>query len=248
MSRASVVDLWGLASERRAQWEHNYAYNPGMYQALRLTAMVAALLAGSSSSRAPKRHTFEKAMLTTASFDRTWAAVVEVFAENNWAIQHLERDSGLITTDWMLLAYDNPYADCGRTISSVGYTDQLRFNVLIREESDTVIVTVNAAFRRVEGAGAVWSQQGCYSTGQVEQLVHEQVSAVLAREPKGSPTDSGAWEQSPEPAAPGAGTEGGPCYGNDTCNAGLDCDPQRRCVLSTSSTPNAATLAVDAGP
>lgn len=63
-----------------------------MTLALRVTAALP--LVGCASP--PGVDHFDKTWAVESDYDRTWSAIIEVFAENRWAITTLENDSGLI--------------------------------------------------------------------------------------------------------------------------------------------------------
>jgi hypothetical protein len=205
----------------------------GMFARASVVVVLVGALAASAS--APKRHTIDKSMATVAPFDPTWAAVIEVFADQNWVIQNMEKDSGLITTDWMSLDESNAFADCGGSGMSRVLGRELRFNVLVRAGADgsSSSVSVNATFRESRSwDGRQWYVD-CNSTGRVEHLIHDLVAESLSRRPVRAPTIAQPPPAPPSPVsttpsptttAPADGTLGGACYGNQTCNAGLRCD------------------------
>jgi hypothetical protein len=125
----------------------------------------------------PKTYTVDKNFTISAPVDATWSAIVDVFALRNWKIDKLDKASGLITTDWMLVsAYSTEtvgqFMDCGTTPGETE-ADKLRslvsFNIVVHEAGPNTAVTVNASFRRRLGNGLI----DCESTGAVEDLIHE---------------------------------------------------------------------------
>jgi len=68
-------------------------------------ALVLVLLSGCAAetqiSDVPAVHNTE---IFTASTDRTWKALVETLAEDSYPIQAIEKESGLITTDFVSVA------------------------------------------------------------------------------------------------------------------------------------------------
>jgi hypothetical protein len=212
---------------------------------LRLLTLFAAVVALAASATAPKVHVVDRKLRLRSDFDQTWSALIEVFAEHNWAIQNMEKDSGLITTDWMNLGADSTFADCGGAGIAGVVERQIRFNVFVRDaDDDGTLVTVNTTFREER----TWDRKNwfvdCTSTGRVESLIQgEMADAVASRRPRPRREQAPA-ATTPVPAgdvvpavapvvtppappvepAPAAGNAGGPCYGNQTCNAGLTCD------------------------
>lgn len=97
----------------------------------------------------------------SASFERTWRATIDVFAERNIPIATIDKTSGLIATT--ALSIDAPkdtvltWADCGATtgIGGVEFTaTRATYNVLVRGDAprSTVKVTVRWAFWQSFGA------------------------------------------------------------------------------------------------
>jgi uncharacterized lipoprotein len=122
----------------------------------------------------------ERATRVDGDFERTWDAVIEVFAERNWFIQNLEKDSGLIATDWMSLDLHSPYADCGTPGFVTIMGRSIRFNVLLREDGNATSVTVNVAVVEMQSNSYGLQRVDCTSTGRVERLIHDQVKRALS--------------------------------------------------------------------
>lgn len=132
------------------------------------------LLVGACDSP-PKAHDFKNTWEMSQAFDHVWEAVIEVFAEHNWTILNMEKDSGLIASDWHSLPPKQEYADCGVTWGWT-YGEEVRFNVFVRHKGAHVTLQVNARFRQNRG------QHGyaeCTSTGKLEAEVHDMVVAKL---------------------------------------------------------------------
>ena len=63
--------------------------------------------------KAPRTYNFDRSVqFTESSYDDVWDTVVELFAERQWPIQEMEKDSGLIATDWARHDEDG-LSDCG---------------------------------------------------------------------------------------------------------------------------------------
>lgn len=175
-----------------------------MQTMLRVAAVLGAVVALAASATAPKQHHVEPRMAISATYDQTWAAVIDLFAERNWAILNMEKDSGLITTDWMTLGADGPgYADCGGAGITTVRDTAVRFNVRVREEGARTEVIVTATFRQVRVFDGQTSIKDCYSKGNVEALIHREVAA---RAPSIKPRQTTAVVAAPTPApVPAAG-------------------------------------------
>jgi hypothetical protein len=195
---------------------------------MRLVACACLLLVAVASAGAPpKQHAVEKGARIDGTVEQTWAAVIEVLAEHNWLIQNLEKDSGLIATDWMGIPLSSPFVDCG-TPGMVNVTGRsMRFNVLLRPAGPSTSMTVNVAAVQTQTNETGVYRVECTSTGELEQRLHRGVARAVARGPR---SGGGAAPSPPAATAPASGTVGGPCYGNQTCNAGLACTPQQVCV------------------
>lgn len=91
---------------------------------IRVSMVLVLIVATGASATAPAKHTIHKTKTISATYDATWGAVIDLVAERGWAISNMAKDSGLITTDWMSIENDTPYADCGEPgLSSVQGTD-----------------------------------------------------------------------------------------------------------------------------
>jgi hypothetical protein len=193
-----------------------------MGTAMRLLVCACVLVVAAASAGAPpKQHPVEKAAQIDGDFEQTWAAVIEVLAEYNWLIQNLEKGAGLIATDWMGIPLQSPFVDCG-VPGMVNVTGRsMRFNVLLRANGPRTSMTVNLAAVEVQTNDSGVYRVDCTSTGRLERRLHDQVARVVA---------SGARSRAVAAPAPAAGTVRGPCYGNQTCNAGLACTPQNVCI------------------
>lgn len=156
---------------------------------LRIAVVVVGVIAAAASATAPGRHDVQRATVIASDFDATWAALVDLFADRNWAILQLSKESGLITTDWHRLdELEGGYADCGGSgISSVHGT-QVRFNVRVKSNDARSEVIVNASFRQLRSFDGRASIIDCASRGAVEAMIHEQVRQRIS----GGPTVSTA--------------------------------------------------------
>ena len=72
-----------------------------------------------------------------ASQARTWDAVVDLFAERNLPIRTMERASGFISTDRMVVNTDKAtsWADCGKAFGGALRPDRATYSVLVRGDS-----------------------------------------------------------------------------------------------------------------
>ena len=145
-----------------------------------LVVMAAGMLCASCAAP-PVATEFDDAATFARSFDDVWTAVMEVFADNMWAIDNLEKDSGLITTDWLSIGGDwSKYADCGKDFASTQSltTDAVRFNVFVKQVGPDVVVRVNCLFTQ---ASSIWwsGKVECLSKGYLEAKILAEVNEKL---------------------------------------------------------------------
>lgn len=141
---------------------------------MRLAALVAVpvLLV---SCAGPKIYQFENSWETQATFDDAWSATVQVFAERQWSIQTLEKDSGIIVSEWLGIERDKSYCDCGSSGLSVVRGREVKFNVFINNDGDPPRITINAKFREHRMFDYQTYTVACNSKGAVEQLVSNHI-------------------------------------------------------------------------
>lgn len=115
------------------------------------------------------------AMPVSASFGKTWDAVIDLFATRNIAIKTVNRSSGLIVAEPQTVSSaDESLADCGQNI----YHQQFRpseafWNVLVR--GDSVSSTVRASVRFVSATSIA---KECSSKGTWESDLERQVKTA----------------------------------------------------------------------
>lgn len=137
---------------------------------------------------APHVHPVRAQASIAAGFESTWSALVDLFSDRNWAIEHIDKDSGLITTDWMELGKGAAtYADCGTAPLADIPSTQVRFNVRVRADGDSTWVTVNASFRQLRVLDDARAMVDCNSTGEVEQLIHRGITSRLRPPSRSAP-------------------------------------------------------------
>lgn len=137
----------------------------------------------------PKAPTPRTATPVAASFDRTWNAVIDVFASRVITIETMERASGFIVASTAgIPGYSKAdsatalsYADCGKPAGSAFSAphgpylpSSAKYNVLVRAAGEGAIVQVTAKFIRADRS----SSAECSSHGAFEQAFE---SAVKTR-------------------------------------------------------------------
>lgn len=152
--------------------------------AILLVAVCLALIA-SAQDKAPQQ------VITTFStahpFDAVWPAVVETFSDLNLPIDKVEKDSGLITTDWIGLN-DIPkeeaksYMNCDYPRGIFAKTTRrVRFNIFIKKIGDESQLKINCQFEFIAhytGPGGPKTYK-CTSTGVFEKKIFNAVADKL---------------------------------------------------------------------
>lgn len=116
-------------------------------------------------------------------FNAVWEDAIEWFAISNIPIDKMDKESGLITSEYGLGASQD-IVDCGEPTGNIGlYTAKFddtyaNLNILIRERDSTTRATINvfggANVSLHNGFGLVGgSQNKCYSTGSLENSFHD---------------------------------------------------------------------------
>ena len=144
------------------------------------TAVVAAC------ASAPRNYSFDNSFLASASYDDTWEMVVDAVSTTGWPPSAVEKESGLIATDWqdLDLLEREELIDCGGSGIGVHRNPQLQLSVTVRAESEGASrVTVNVAARTefTLGSEATTLTRTCVSTGAVEEQLRGAVLRSLDR-------------------------------------------------------------------
>lgn len=134
---------------------------------------------------APAPRQIAKAFPIEAPFDEVWQAVIESFAELQLPIQNMEKDSGLITTDWIDFSgqKNTGYCDCGKPrFGLLEGSRSGRFNIFIKKTSgNSCEVNVNCMYRQtlVKLNGDFYKNKSCVSTGNLEAEMFELIKSKL---------------------------------------------------------------------
>lgn len=114
-------------------------------------------------------------------FDSVWQAVIEAFAELNLPIMNIEKVSGLITTDWLLV--NKTYCDC----ESPGFTPATKehrgkFNVYVKKnDENTCEVKINCLYEMIiYYTGSTGPRKyECISTGKLEAEIFKRIQEKI---------------------------------------------------------------------
>lgn len=93
-------------------------------------------------------------MPVSASFGKTWSAVIDVFATKNIPIKTIERASGLIATDPLNVPVQtnrkapHPWADCGKFMGVFDSPSLATYNVRVKGDSSSSTVQINVLWKQ----------------------------------------------------------------------------------------------------
>lgn len=123
-----------------------------------------------------------------ADFSSVWNNAVDWFATNNIPIKNIEKDSGIISSEYTL-GSDATQLDCGSyeqpaTVVKPNFTANI--NILIRERDGFVNVNPNVFGSGEFGIYTVFGDKAfnfdaerCISTGEVEKSLHQYLESKL---------------------------------------------------------------------
>ena len=116
------------------------------------SAIVALVTAASACAAPPIAPPLQPAGIS-ASFGKTWNAVVDVLAERNIPVKTMDRSSGFVSAELASISATDfdKLANCGSTLSqlmtgSATADGVARYNILVRGDSTTSTVKVTARF------------------------------------------------------------------------------------------------------
>jgi hypothetical protein len=144
-------------------------------------AAVLVLLAACGSYRPPAPPSPRDATEVAASVGRTWDAVIDLFAARNIPIRTIERSSGIIATEPLIVGPEGrDWADCGTEQSGRLRPNTAIYNVLVRGDSGSATVRATVRWSRILAPG-----QGvqCSTTDVWERSLESGVKA-RAEDPK----------------------------------------------------------------
>jgi hypothetical protein len=118
-----------------------------------------------------------------ASFDHTWNAVIDIFADNSIPIQSMERASGFIVSREMSPIPDDSWADCGSGGINTVRLRAASFNVVVRGDSTSSSVRITTRFvGTVQFADNVRTTE-CSSNGIWERALEKKVKSKAEGRP-----------------------------------------------------------------
>ncbi len=144
-----------------------------------LKTILALTLLLTACATPPQIHEFQKTWTVPSDYDQTWSATVQLFAENGWPIATLEKDSGIIVSDWVNLGTQGGHADCGSPGLAIVQGRESKFNVFIQDDESGPILTINTNFREKRSFDNQSFYSACTSTGSLESSLHSQIMARI---------------------------------------------------------------------
>ena len=150
--------------------------------------LICLMIYGCATAPAPRQ--IVKAFPIEAPFGEVWQAAIESFAELQLLIKNMEKDSGLITTDWIdfpLGKAGKEFCDCGRlALMSWEVKRAGRLNVFVKRGSvDSCEIQVNCTYEQTYDSRS-WSgrplptwKRRCASTGKLEADIFDMVKSKV---------------------------------------------------------------------
>ena len=110
-------------------------------------------------------------------FDNVWIALIETFVEMNMPIDNMEKDSGLIATDWIDFKgqTNEEYCDCGSPGIGIEVNRQGKINIFVKKiTQNSCEIKVSCLFQQKrEFADSTTHTRSCVSTGNLERQIFE---------------------------------------------------------------------------
>lgn len=122
-------------------------------------------------STAPEMRIIQDTFSIDEQFDRVWPAIIEVFAERKLSIATIEKDSGIIVSEWIVLSDDLfHYADCGKGSPFPLDVIEVKFNIFLKS------ITINSSEIKINALFKTGKKE-CVSTGLFERDMYDLINA-----------------------------------------------------------------------
>lgn len=147
----------------------------------KMIAVLGFLVLGIGCAVPATQYNINRVWETNYDVDSLWNGVISFFAENNIPIKTLEKDSGIIISEWMALAsVDSQDLDCGQPGLAMAYEKYGKFTITIRPAGSQRQILINSQYqqRRVWDGRAFYAT--CYSRGALEQKIKELIVSNAA--------------------------------------------------------------------
>lgn len=133
----------------------------------------------------PRAYQVDPPRFIEGGFDAVWEATIDALTEIGFPLTNFEKDSGLITTDWMSIAPGGGgYTDCGSGGPLVSITNwRGRFTVFVRDDPVGTSVRVNPTYLATACLGNNCRELTCTSTGQLERALYNRAAGKVVRRP-----------------------------------------------------------------
>jgi hypothetical protein len=124
----------------------------------------------------PMHHPLPEPANVAASYDKTWAAVIDLFATGSIPIKTMEKASGLVVAEQLAvdLASSQRYADCGGGPFGALVAQRATYNVRVTGDSAASLVRVTALFAN--------TVRQCTSLGVFEREMMAAITAAAQRQ------------------------------------------------------------------
>jgi len=135
---------------------------------------------------APPKFEFNPVATIKGDYDKTWAAIVEYFAVGNLPIKTIEKDSGLIVSDWMDasdgtgMREDKTICDCGGAGLTIQKWTRGKFSVFAKKIDDSSCdMRVTCTYQQYRTFSDAGNTVNCNSNGNLEKMLHDYVRAKV---------------------------------------------------------------------
>lgn len=144
-------------------------------------AMLCVVIGGCATAPTPR--TVVNKFSYNASIDTVWTATVETFAEMNLPIDNIEKDSGLIATDWINFTGtgNKDYCDCGGLGLAIENLRRGKFNVFVKQTGNAVDARVNVHYQQTASLDNTPFTRDCVSTGALEARINELIGQKIGK-------------------------------------------------------------------
>lgn len=110
--------------------------------------------------------------LDDASYDEAWTAIIETFGDLELPIATLEKDSGLVATDWILLRDPARFMDCDGAVRN----QEGRYNVFLKQTTADPEMTITSSYRaEIRSGDDPGASVRCETTERMESDIQRRV-------------------------------------------------------------------------
>lgn len=124
---------------------------------------------GGGQDPAPQDRNFD------VPYDEVWNAAIAALGELDLPISTLEKESGVLATDWILLDGAGTFMECDGDVRS----EEGRYNVLVRQVTGGTQVRITTSYRAIAETGAAAVR--CGTTGEMERRILGRVEERVQR-------------------------------------------------------------------